>query len=266
MLHEGFFLGVHRPHWLWDEDFRGVPLFVSHRTLRTRRGPFPRAVTSWALDSGGFSELDGNGRWNTTAEEYVVAARRYMSEIGGLVWASPQDWMCEPWIIAKTGKSVREHQRLTIENGIRLRQMAPDVPFIYVVQGWELDDYEACVDMYAELGVDLATEPIVGIGSVCRRQSTDDIGQIFAAMRARGINTHGFGVKSGGLKRYGSQLESADSMAWSYRARMAARDRATAGLAGSVQGCEKTNCANCKHFALEWRASTLAAIERIVHP
>ena len=255
-----FYLGVHRQHWLWDERVLGVPLFVSHHQLKTRKTPFPKAVTRWALDSGGFSELDRHHKFETTPEEYVAAVRRYSSELGSLDWASPQDWMCEPWMIAKTGLSVEEHQRRTVDNFLVLRDLAPELPFVPVVQGWEFDDYLACVQMYEDAGVDLTSFPAVGIGSVCRRQNTDDIGRIFAMMRDLGIRCHGYGVKSAGLKRYGQHLESADSMAWSYRARRAAHDRAAQGLEGSVDGCDKRNCANCLHFAMSWRDKVLASI------
>lgn len=258
-----FYLGVHRPHWLWNESVRAVPLFVSHHQLKARKGRFPRAVTRWALDSGGFSELDRHHRFETTPGEYIAATRRYVDELGSLDWASPQDWMCEPFMIAKTGLSVEEHQIRTVENLLTLRELAPDLPFIPVLQGWEIDDYVTCVGTYLEYGIDLRDEPVVGVGSVCRRQSTDEIGKIFGMLRDGGISCHGFGVKSEGIKRYGRHLSTADSMAWSYRARMAARDRQRVGLRGSVEGCEKTNCANCLHFALEWRDRVLAAIPEV---
>lgn len=250
-----FYLGVHRPHWLWDESVRGVPLFVSHHQLKTRKSVFPRAVTRWALDSGGFTELDRNHRFETTPEEYVAAVRRYSEELGSLDFASPQDWMCEPWMIAKTGLTVEEHQERTVENFLRLRELAPELPFIPVVQGWEMEDYVRCVGLYMEYGVDLRTFPTVGIGSVCRRQSTDDIGRIFERLRRGGIRPHGFGVKAAGLRKYGQHLSSADSMAWSYRARRKAQDDIKAGI---ERTCPKTNCANCLHFALEWREKLLA--------
>lgn len=72
-----------------------------------RRAPIARAP--WALDSGGFTELDTPPhRWTTTPAEYIEAVQRYATEIGRLEWAAPQDWMCEPWIVQKTGLSVRE--------------------------------------------------------------------------------------------------------------------------------------------------------------
>lgn len=245
-----FFLGVDRSNWLWDGQFDGIPLFVSHITLRRRRTPFPAATTDWALDSGGFSELDRHHRWVTTPEEYVAAVRRYSSELGRLQWASPQDWMCEPWMIAKTGKSVEEHQRLTVDNFVHLRALAPELPFIPVLQGWALADYLRCVQMYADAGVDLTAYPTVGVGSVCRRQSTEEIGEIMQALEALGLNLHGFGVKSKGLRKYREHLHSADSMAWSFRGRRAGRrPECPRGAA---------NCSHCPHFAKEWRERALS--------
>lgn len=91
-------------------------------------------------------------------------------EIGRLEWAAPQDWMCEPFMPAKTGLTVAEHQVRTVENYLELRSLAPERPFVPVPQGWKLDDYVRCVDLYYELtGIDLAAQPLVGIGSVCRR-------------------------------------------------------------------------------------------------
>src|SRR5690242_4741899 len=95
-----FYLGTHMPSWLTKTD---VPLFVSHRRLlgelrpgRGARKTLPRARGPWALDSGGFTELQMFGEWRTTPAEYIAAVRRYRDEIGGLVWAAPMDWMCEP--------------------------------------------------------------------------------------------------------------------------------------------------------------------------
>lgn len=245
-----FYLGTHRPTWLWTVT--DVPLFISHRVLRERKSAFPRATTPWALDSGGFTELNLYGGWRTTPEEYVDSVRRYVDELGSLEWASPQDWMCEPWITAKTGKTVAEHQALTVENYLILRDLAPDLPFIPVLQGWELADYHAHADAYAAAGVDLTSRPVVGIGSVCRRQATGQIAGIFDSLMARGLQMHGFGVKSQGLAQYADQLVSADSLAWSYAARQDA-------LRG-IRHCAKKTCANCLHYALAWRERVLRTI------
>ncbi len=112
-----FYLGTHEVSWLTNEV---GPLFISHRRLALRKR-LPRAATRWALDSGGFSELELHGRWVTTPTEYIDATRQYVSEIGMLDWAAPMDWMCEPKMLARTGLTVEDHQRRTITNFLNPR-------------------------------------------------------------------------------------------------------------------------------------------------
>jgi hypothetical protein len=235
-----FYLGTHRENWLGMVD---VPLFVSHRRLNGRK-TLPGATCSWALDSGGFTELNLHGRWVTTEDEYVEAVHRYQDEIGNLEWAAPMDWMCEPFVIEQTGLTVEAHQRLTVENYLRLKDQGPFIP---VLQGWELHDYLRCVDLYSQYGVDLTEVPLVGVGSVCRRQSTAEIGWIFRTLSGMGIACHGFGVKKAGLRAYGEYLASADSLAWSYNARKNP----------PLPGCTHQNCSNCLRWALRWRDELL---------
>lgn len=248
-----FYLGTHRANWLWTTH--DVPLFVSHRILRQRRTHFPRATTPWALDSGGFTELNLYGEWRTTPAEYVAAVRRYDAELGCMEWAAPQDWMCEPFVLAKTGLTVAEHQRLTIDNLLELRSIDDTLGFIPVLQGWTVGDYLRHADAYEAAGIDLQAEPVVGIGSVCRRQATGQIANIFDRLKGLGLSMHGFGVKAAGLSMYADTLVSADSLAWSFGARQAARFEAPAG-------CDKRSCTNCKHAALEWRARVLTSLEQ----
>jgi hypothetical protein len=248
-----FYLGAHQPGWLR----LGVPLFVSDRRLRRYRR-LPRAATGWALDSGGFTELGRHGSWDhgPTPREYVARIRRCRDQIGRLAWAAPQDWMCEPGILAATGLSVAEHQARTVDNYLRLRELAPELPIVPVVQGWTPGDYARCVDRYARAGIDLTAAPLVGVGSVCRRQSTAQVGDIFTTLRRAGVRRlHGFGVKTGGLARWGHLLTSADSMAWSAQAR---RQVPLPGCTGH------RNCANCLRYALRWRTRMLATIAATV--
>lgn len=243
-----FWLGTHCVNWLWTTD---VDLFVSHRRLRRRKSPFPEATCDWGLDSGGFTELSMKGRWETTPAEYVDGVYRYVEELGRLAWAAPQDWMCEPWIVDNTGLTVEEHQHRTVESVLHLRQMAPDLPFIPVLQGWTRGGYERCLTLYETAGIDLTTEPVVGVGSVCRRQATGEIEALVVWLNSLGLNLHGFGVKTSGLGSYGWALTSADSMAWSYTAR---RD-------DPLPGCTHASCANCLTYALRWRQRVLRRLD-----
>lgn len=254
-----FYLGTHCSSWLSQTD---VPLFVSRRRMPKKR--FRAATCDWALDSGGFTELTMYGEWTVGAAEYADEVRRYAECVGRLEWAAIQDWMCEPAVMEGgsiagrkapgTGLSLAEHQRRTIESLLVLREIAPDLPWAPVLQGWELDDYAGHVEQYESAGVDLRAEPIVGVGSVCRRQGSDEIAEVFRTLHGFGLRLHGFGVKTRGLAKSAAYLETADSLAWSYAARR------TPILLPECEGKGHKNCANCLTFALKWRRDLLSEI------
>jgi hypothetical protein len=194
---ERFYLGTHKPAWLGRTD---VPLFVSRRTLEEYRN-LPRALGPWALDSGGFSELTLHDRWVTPVDKYIEEVRRYRDEIGNLDWAACQDWMCEPHMLKKTGRSVLWHQIATVNNYLDLMWRAPELPWAPVLQGWEWGDHVRHADMYRAHGVDLESCPVVGIGSVCRRQNTERGVLLIAEVHDElpDVRLHGFGFKTDGL-------------------------------------------------------------------
>lgn len=243
-----FFLGTHLPNWL---EQTSVPLFLSTRRLSGYR-TLPVALGPVAIDSSGYSELSMHGDWKLTAKQYVHDVRRYRDEVGQIAWAAAQDWMCEPWVIAKTGLSIQEHQDLTIASYIELRGMAPDITWAPVLQGWTMTDYVRHLDSYARWKIDLFKLPVVGLGSVCRRQGTAEGLGIVRALSSFGLQLHGFGIKKTGLARLAPYLASADSMAWSFDAR-----RKQAPQCGSLT---HKNCANCLIFALRWRDDLLSTL------
>jgi hypothetical protein len=108
------------------------------------------------------------------------------------------------------------------------------------------------MEAYGRSGVDLTAMPLVGLGSVCRRQASGEIGRIAVELSASGMRLHGFGIKRRGLAGYADHLASADSMAWSY----AARRRP------ALLGCTThRNCANCASYALAWRAGIVRDLD-----
>tara|TARA_R110000803_G_scaffold38441_3_gene83068 strand:+ start:7418 stop:8206 length:789 start_codon:yes stop_codon:yes gene_type:complete len=243
-----FYLGVHEPPMLEKAE---VPLFISYQRLLRQPKRDRQPTCEWSLDSGGFSEIAKHGKWVITPDQYIQDVGRYM-DWGGLNWAAPQDWMVEPHMIEKTGLSVAEHQRLTVDNFIYLRDEAPDLPFIPVIQGWSMRDYITCLDMYVEEGIDLTKQATVGVGSVCRRQATYEIEAIMSQLYEQGLNNiHGFGIKTSGLAKYGQFLQSADSMAWSYAARMGVGERCDWCKSNNLS--KRKSCANCLGYALTWR-------------
>lgn len=239
-----FFLGTHETSWLARTT---VPLFVAHPRLKLRV-KLPVARGAWALDSGGFTEITMRGGWTIDARTYGEAVTRYMEHIGNMEWAAIQDWMCEDIALAKTGKSVREHQRLTTKSYLDLHERFPSVPWAPVLQGQVPDDYERHVDEYESAGVRLAECKIVGVGSVCRRQDTTAATDIFRRLGRYDLKLHGFGLKMGGLERSAGMLASADSLAWSFGARKSP----------PMAGHRHRSCANCMEYAMEWRRRILA--------
>lgn len=259
-----FYLGVDAsflwktdPAWVAAVEDAEVALMVSHGRLR-RYATLRPAVADWVCDSRGFTELSQYGAWTITPEEYAEALVRYQREIGRLRWASPQDWMCEDEMLAKTGKSVEEHQDLTVASVVRLRELlAGQVHVIPVLQGQTIEQYLACVEKYRAAGIDLTAESVVGLGSVCRRQASSEIRELVEALSALGIRLHGFGVKTDAMDQYGPLLESADSFAWS----KANRHRAGACVHGLV-AWER----NCPVAALAWREQVLAKLDSSSSP
>jgi hypothetical protein len=249
-----FWLGVHHSHWLATA---GVPLFVSRARLVGRK-VFPRAIAPWAQDSGGFTEVARHGRYTFGARQYATETRRHADEIGHLQWAAPCDFMCEPFVLQKTGLTIQEHQRRTIESYLELSALEPSIQWAPVLQGWHEADYLDHVEQYDRAGVALASLPTVGIGSICRRQHTTEAEQVIWRLHGMGLrNLHGFGFKVQGLQRAGAALHSADSMAWSFSAR-----REDGAWCGSKT---HKNCANCLPYALHWREQVLSLKHQQFH-
>ena len=244
-----FYLGTHQVDHL---QRAGVPLFVSHRRLAGRK-TLPRAIAEYAVDSGAYTELLLHGQWTVTPKAYCAAIRRYDEEIGRVAWAAPQDWCVEETVLVATGLTVEDHQRLTVENFLELQQCwgdDGDQPWMPVLQGNSVDDYKRCWEMYARAGIELKDFPLVGVGSVCRRQATAEIDAVVSALLRSdpALPLHTFGAKGAGIASYGHKICSADSLAWSYQARRRP----------PLPGHTHSSCSNCLDFALLWRERVLA--------
>jgi hypothetical protein len=257
-----FLLGTHIESWAWNGLARG-PLFISARRLARRKSRFPHATVSIYIDSGGFTELDTYGRWTITPQAYVDLVRRVSDETLAVQWAAIQDWMCEDRIRAKTGLTIDEHQRRTIASYHELVALAPEIRWLPVLQGQALEDYEQHLEMYAASGVHLPTHRLVGVGSVCRRNDEDEIGDILMALAGRGLRLHGFGVKADGLRKHASWLRSSDSMAWSSRGRHESAQHYTPDGQETLfdLGPRAKGLQNSQAYAEEWRTRMVAAAE-----
>lgn len=213
-----FFVGLHQP-----SDARRIDrVCISINRLRNRRSDFQ--VGDWIMDSGAFTEISTHGCYRHSVNEYADDARRWIGN-GNLLAIVAQDYMCEPFILAKTGLSLSEHQRLTIERYDALLAENLPVHVMPVLQGFAPSDYADHVWQYGDR---LALGMWVGVGSVCKRQGDPTLtARVLAAILdiRPDLRLHGFGVKISSLVHAAvrRRLYSADSMAWSFAARKEGR-------------------------------------------
>jgi hypothetical protein len=214
-----FYIGLHHPSDAKHFD-RSM---VSINTLRKRKSDFH--VNEWLMDSGAFTEVARHGGYREGVGEYGTQIRRWR-QCGQLAAAVAQDWMCEPFVLKATGKTVDEHLRLTVERYDALIQEDVGAYVMPVLQGYHPEDYLRCLDLY---GHRLIYGQWVGVGSVCKRNgSPRSVEAVLMTIKGQrpDLRLHGFGLKITALASAVNfdSLHSADSMAWSFAARKAGRN------------------------------------------
>jgi hypothetical protein len=215
-----FFVGMPEPTYA----ARAGPAFISVHRLARRRSDFD--VGEWVMDSGAFSTIGKHGGYPDGPAEYAAQVRRW-SSCGRLLAAVTQDYMCEPWMLRRTGMTVRRHQHLTVERYDAIRRAGTaGVYLMPVLQGYDPEEYARHVAMY---GRRLARGAWVGVGSICKRNGKPEEveGVLRAVLAARpDLRLHGFGIKLTALRsrEVRRMLWSADSAAWSFSARINGRD------------------------------------------
>lgn len=209
-----FFVGLHQPSDAKHFD----AAFVSVGRLRKRKGPFK--VADWIMDSQAFTTIRTYGGYPHPVEEYAAQIRRWKHN-GNLLAAVSQDYMCEAVMLEKTGLTVADHQRLTIERYDGLLRCDTGVYIMPVLQGYTPDEYVSHIRQYGER---LQQGMWVGVGSICKRNSSPClILDVLMAIKMErpDLRLHGFGLKTTALAHgtIRALLETADSMAWSFAAR-----------------------------------------------
>lgn len=205
-----FYIGLDDPSQSWP--FRCA--MISANRLRNRSRTFK--VNAWIMDSAAFTELSRHGAYRHEPEEYAVLVNRWAG-CGSLQAAVTQDYMCEEFILSKTGLTIEAHQELTIERYLKIRALTATY-IMPVLQGYTPEDYLRHIEMYGDL---LRPQQWTGVGSVCKRNGNPDaIEDVLSAINQvrPDLHLHGFGIKMTALERptVRELLHSADSMAWSF--------------------------------------------------
>jgi hypothetical protein len=208
-----FYVGTHMVNHAAELRYS----MISVNRLIGRKSDFQ--AQHWIMDSAAFSRLTTHGE-HIPLEKYAEQVERW-SRCGMIDAAVTQDYMCEPFVLTKTGKNVAEHQQLTIERFLKLKSIVKSAYLMPVLQGYEPSEYVSHLRQYGSI---LGRGQWTGVGSVCKRNSS--VKSIRRVLRAilkerHDLNLHGFGLKITALQDgfIRDCLFSADSMAWSFAAR-----------------------------------------------
>jgi DNA (cytosine-5)-methyltransferase 1 len=196
-----FFLGWHQPTngKSGCQDFEHA--LISVNRLLKRKTDF--AVKNWILDSGAFTRISGlfkNYKGHLSTRKYAKEIWRWRN-CGNLMAAVSQDFMCEAMVLAHTGLTIADHQRLSIlryDNLLKLIE-GSGVYLMPVLQGFEPQDYVSHLNQYGDR---LAFGAWVGVGSVCKRNgSPKEIERVLSAIAQvrPDLRLHGFGLKKKAL-------------------------------------------------------------------
>jgi hypothetical protein len=249
-----FFLGTHQPHWLAEPRCEGVPLFVSRRTL-ARYVTLPRALTDFALDSGGFTELQLHGMWTVSAAVYIAFVLMLVAHFGRrMLWVAPRDWMCEPIVI--NGGVVRGNRA-----HIGREWLARSTSGAPWRTSWSYAHSSGILSCRCCRGG--PSRKIKGgirfVGTGLSVEAMDEAERIMRSLAP--LRLHGFGFKKAGVERCHDVMKTADSTAWSVSGRksppLPGHDRPGPGRPRGHK-----NCANCLEYALGWREELLDGLRR----
>lgn len=192
----------------WDND---------RRRFKIKRPPADH-IGSLAIDSGGFVMAAKYGAYPWRMEQYIQFIRD-MSRDVLLAFCASMDYACEREVNRETYATNRERIKATIRNEIALRRLAPDLPWLGVLQGNTLE--ERILDIRLRRRIGLLAD-YMGIGSICRRGPIAAAQVInFYANQLPGARYHAFGLSVRTLDtplapRVWHVLRSWDSYTWSW--------------------------------------------------
>jgi hypothetical protein len=226
-----------------------LPVLVSANALfdhskgRFREVPMNLQNLDVALDSAGFVAMSRYKSYPWSVRQYVELVVAH----GGFSWWAQMDCCCEPELAADK-VAVRARVRNTAKllgacrsELHRILDHAPEFSDVAiepmpVLQGWRPEEYVESAALADEV-LRGQWPALIGIGSVCRRPLTGpaSLWRVLTVLDQHlppQVKLHLFGVKGAALSHLTAhpRVVSVDSMAYEFRARMAAR----------LQKCAKT--------------------------
>jgi len=174
------------------------------------------------LDSGGFSFFTKYSDYPFTVREYVKWICEMQKVNNGKVkYAAIMDYPCEPSINRKAFKTNKERIEKTVENAIKCFENEIPAKWIPVLQGYALDEYIFCLDLYKEHGI---LTDYIAIGSMCKRSNISEIVKIVYEIKKvyRG-KIHVFGLTIKALRNVAlfNLIHSCDTIGYTFACKSA---------------------------------------------
>jgi len=202
-------------HIAMRQSSRPVNVMVNYAS-KVRHFPTQNVAMRF-VDSGGYSFFHKDLVFDKL-DKYLKFVARHHAD-----WFASRDYPCEPELLKRRHSSTFSNQLMTLNQQVDIEtHIENEYPelfkhFVAVLQGWALDDYIFMADYLNDHG--LLTD-LVGVGSVCRRHSENEIKKIILGIKTQFpiVKLHGFGVKFTVLenKETWDALHSADSVAYQY--------------------------------------------------
>jgi len=172
------------------------------------------------LDSGGFSLLSQYADYPFSIEEYIQLAH-YIKDNNLLTLIATMDYPCESEINRTQLHTNEERIQKTVDNAVACYDADISLPWVPVIQGYTIDEYLTCLDLYYESGIESF---YWAIGSICSRKGHNlQMRNIVVTIAKRlepecKLHAFGLGIKFLYDPQIFSNIYSSDSAAWNYRA------------------------------------------------
>jgi len=223
------------------------------KKLSLNRGMIPESTKRLFLDSGGYSFFTRWGKYPFSIEEYVIFAQSIQDEYP-LTEVAIMDFPCEPNTNRSILKSNKERIDNTVQNALSCIDYDPNLPWVPVIQGYTLNEYLYCLDLYKDAKMYHDDFHLWAIGTLCARKKLDGIRSMVVNITDK-INApvHTFGMNYRFLKdpQIFFSIYSSDSGAWSYNGRAHEKlgdlikyDKKIMNLIESFTGQKKLECYN----------------------
>ena len=234
-------------------EFKYPYILLNHASKTNRR---PKSAKLLFVDCGGFyNSLAGN--YKTSDTEYLEYVKSVNADFFAL-----RDYTCEKEVCKRLKTTTKEQIKKTFEHHLRMLEYLDDFLLdcngkkaiaVPVLQGYELEDYLYCLDLYREAGL---INSYMAIGTLCRRNATREITKIVGKLREElpdWVMIHAFGVKIPTLKRIWNLCDSIDTGAWDFvsrwnimRKEKTKREASREALKSFIHELDKIRCSNQK--------------------